>query len=369
MMRDPAEPRHRFRRITAAGVLFQGGAAAVDTSTIVAALVHGLTGSTFAVGAAAAIARYGWLFPQIVVGYLAQERPRRMPFYLFGAFGRVACLAGVAALVASAGAQPGSDVIVTFFLLWTLYAFVSGIVAVSYNDIVARSIASERRSRMLAIRFFGGGLLALGVAAIAGRLLDSFAFPAGYGAVLFLGALLLLISTLSFVSAGEPEAPPSPEHGKGFGAYLRAGVEVLRSDLRFRLFLYGHELPRRCFRPPPASRTNCPRALPWIRSIPAALSAREARRTPAGSKRAAFRPSLQSAVQGRPQLHTTAEHLTHSPPRVAPRRVPGLPVRRDRKVCRYNRLHRRPALRWGLAPGQGRSVARPVLHSCVASES
>lgn len=65
---DAAQPHTRFWRIAVAGVLFQGGAAAVDTSTIVAALVHALTGSSFAVGAAAAIARYGWLFPQPIVG-------------------------------------------------------------------------------------------------------------------------------------------------------------------------------------------------------------------------------------------------------------------------------------------------------------
>ena len=69
-MGDPKAPS-RFRRISAAGILFQGGAAAVDSSTIIATLVHGLTASTFAVGAASAILRYGWLFPQIFVGYLA----------------------------------------------------------------------------------------------------------------------------------------------------------------------------------------------------------------------------------------------------------------------------------------------------------
>jgi hypothetical protein len=87
-------------------VFFQGGAAAVDTSTIIATLVHGMTGSSFAVGAA--IARYGWLFPQLIVGYVAQRRRRRLPFYMFGAFGRVTCLAAVASLLAFAGDQPGS---------------------------------------------------------------------------------------------------------------------------------------------------------------------------------------------------------------------------------------------------------------------
>ena len=58
-----ADAGTRFRRIAAAGIFFQGGAAAIDTCTIVAALAHVLTGSAIAVGAAAAIARYGWLFP------------------------------------------------------------------------------------------------------------------------------------------------------------------------------------------------------------------------------------------------------------------------------------------------------------------
>lgn len=241
-MRDPVEPRARFWRIATAGVFFQGGAAAVDTSTIVAALVHGLTGSPFAVGAAAAIARYGWLFPQLIVGWMAQSRQRRLPFYMAGAFGRVACLAGVAGLLGTVGNQPGTGLTAAFFLLWTAYAFVSGIVAVPYNDIVGRSIASAQRSRMLAFRFFGGGLLALAVAGAADRLLAALPFPGSYAAVLWLGAILLLVSALSFVSAGEPEAPPTPGGSGRFLEFLRNGIAVLRTDRRFRLFLYAQWL-------------------------------------------------------------------------------------------------------------------------------
>lgn len=235
-MRDVADPARRFWRIATAGIFFQGGAAAVDTSTIVAALVHGLTGSPIAVGAAAAIARYGWLFPQLFVAYFAQRRPRRLPFYMLGAFGRVICLTGVAGVLMMAEGLSGAAVTAAFFALWVLYAFVSGIVAVPYNDIVARSIAAERRSRLLALRFFGGGLLALAVAALAQQLLSALAFPRGYAAVLLCGAVLLLISALSFVSAGEPVAPP-PRASKSFVAFLSAGIAVVRRDRRFRLFV------------------------------------------------------------------------------------------------------------------------------------
>ena len=50
------------------------GAAAADTSTIVAALVNGFTKSAFAAGAAAGIARYGQLFLQLFVAYFTQRR-------------------------------------------------------------------------------------------------------------------------------------------------------------------------------------------------------------------------------------------------------------------------------------------------------
>ena len=229
----------RFWRISAAGICFQGGAAAVDSSTIIATLVHGLTGSVVAVGAASAILRYGWLFPQIFVGYLAQRRRRRMPFYMVGAFGRATCLVGIAGLLAIAGALPDALVIALFFGLWTAYAFVSGIVAVPYNDIVARSVASTRRSRMLAIRFFGGGVLALGVAAAAHQFLNTLTFPGGYAPLVLLGALLLVASSISFVSAGEPVAPRPPTPDRGFLSFLREGVAVFGADDRFRLFVYA----------------------------------------------------------------------------------------------------------------------------------
>lgn len=232
------ETRQRFRRITAAGIFFQGGAAAADPRTIVAALVDRLTESALAVGAAAAILRYGWLFPQLFVAYFAQRRSRRMPFYKLGAFGRAACLAGVALAVALAGPLPGFLVVSAFFALWTLYAFVSGIVAVPYNDIVARSVPSAARSRLLAARFFGGGLLALAVAAAAHRLLEVLPFPADYAAILFLGALLLLVSTLSFVWAGEPQAPLPLSDSHRFRDFLRQGLDISRNDSHFRLFVY-----------------------------------------------------------------------------------------------------------------------------------
>jgi MFS family permease len=228
----------RFWKIAGAGAAFQAGAAAVDSATIVANLVDRLTGNVFAVGAASAVLRLGWLLPQVVVGFLAQRAQRSMPFYIVGAFGRAICLALIAGLLAFAAGVPSAWTTVGFLALWTLYAFISGIVAVPYNDIVGRSIPARARSRMLALRFFGGGVLALAIALIIQRLLVTMDFLAAHALIFALASGLMVVSSLCFVAAGEPPAPrPASTTQENFGIFIDDGIAVLRTDRRFRLFL------------------------------------------------------------------------------------------------------------------------------------
>ena len=231
--------RPTFWKIAGAGAAFQAGSSAVDSATIVASLVNHLTSNVYAVGAASAVLRLGWLLPQLIVGFLAQRSQRRMPFYIVGAFGRAICLAMIAVLLAAAGEATVVWVASGFLFLWTLYSFVSGIVAVPYNDIVGRSIPSGARSRMLAWRFLGGGVLALGVAAIVHRLLATEPTLTAYAFIFLVAAILMLVSSVSFVSAGEPPVPSTAENNpRQFSHFLKDGLEVLETDTRFRIFLY-----------------------------------------------------------------------------------------------------------------------------------
>jgi len=231
--------RRRFRRIAGAGICFQGGSAAVDSSTLMAALAHQLTGRAVAVGAVTAILRIGWLLPPLLVGYLAGRRGRSMPYFVLGAFGRASCIAALACLLALADRLSPAALVAGFFLVWTAYAFSSGIVAVPYNDIVARAVSSERRSRLLALRFFGGGVLALGVAALADRLVVNLPFPDSYAGIAALAAVLMFASAALFVSCGEPHPTPARHLGGAFADYLREGIAVFRRDRRFRRFVFA----------------------------------------------------------------------------------------------------------------------------------
>lgn len=241
----PRSERGRFWRIAGAGAAFQAGSAAIDSATIVASLVFQLTGSAFAVGFASAVLRLGWLLPQLVVGFLAERAERRMPFYVFGAYGRALMAAMIALLLWFNGSMPPAHLGLAFLGLWTLYAFVSGVVAVPYNDIVGRSIPSSSRSRMLAWRFFGGGIFALGVAAFVRLTLSTLPNLQAYALIFGLAALLMILSSSLFVSAGEPSMA-TPRAGRKPGSdvrsFLRGGWVVLREDDRFRLFLQSQWL-------------------------------------------------------------------------------------------------------------------------------
>ena len=239
---DTAAPgqRRRFWNVAGAGVAFQAGSAAVDSGTIMSALVYQLSGSSLLVGAVTAILRFGWLMPQLIVGYLAGRSGSSMRYYVIGAFGRATAMALMALTLWVGADWPRFWLTAAVMALWVGYAFISGIVGVPYNDIVARSVPSNLRSRLLATRFFGGGVLALIVAGFADRLVTTLAFPLSYAAVIAMAAVLMYLSSVTFTAMGEPAPAASPAKARpGFFQYLREGVAVFRTDRRFRAFVFA----------------------------------------------------------------------------------------------------------------------------------
>ncbi len=242
----PADRAVRRNFVWAAlnGALFELGASFADSGTIVPAFLGRLGAGAPAVGAAATIARFGWLFPQLFAANYAQGVRHRKPIYLVGGGGRAVSL-GLLALVLFTWPAPPHDaaapraLLVTFFGLWTVFSFVAGLAGVPYNDVIARTIPSDWRSRLLAVRLFVGGVLAAGagllVRAILGEAAGASLQP--YALIFAAGAIVLAFSTACFARIEEPAAPLG--HSRlAFAAFLRDGLGVVRADRRFRLFLY-----------------------------------------------------------------------------------------------------------------------------------
>ena len=91
----------------------------------------------------------------------------------------------------------------------------------------------------MATRFFGGGILALGVVAIADRLVSGLEFPLSYAAIIAMAAVLMFISSGVFAAMGEPDVVSERTSKPAFFQYLKDGVSVFQTDLNFRKFVYA----------------------------------------------------------------------------------------------------------------------------------
>ena len=99
----------------------------------------------------------------------------------------------------------------------------------------AHTAGDPRRTRL-----FGGGVLALGIAAIADRLIEQTVFPLSYAAIISMAAIMMYLSSIVFTSMGEPATSSAPSAAKpGFFVYLKDGFAVMRNDRTFRLFVYA----------------------------------------------------------------------------------------------------------------------------------
>ena len=200
-----------------------------------------LTASSAIIGAAESIRRYGWLVPQLFVANYVQTRRFRKPVYLFAGFGRAAFVALLAGFLFLGGQETQNLLLIVFFVTWIGYSFVSGLAGVPYNDVVGRVIPSQRRSTFLAIRFLGGGLLAVGAGLLIRFILAGpSSFPFNYALIFALGATTLAVSSVAFSRICEPAAPVETDR-QPFRDFLRGGWRTFKKDRRFRLF-YFYEL-------------------------------------------------------------------------------------------------------------------------------
>ncbi len=145
---------------------------------------------------------------------------------------------GIPATVVLVFPIPGAQSLVVFFLLWTLFSFVSGLAGVPYNDIVGRTIPSDRRSRLLAGRVFLGGIFGVGAGFGIRATLDhtesSNLTP--YALIFAVGTIALAASTACFALVREPPAPLSRDR-RTFAEFFSEGVRVVRRDGHLRLFV------------------------------------------------------------------------------------------------------------------------------------
>lgn len=218
------------------GVLFMLGASFISSSTILPLFLSKLTTNPLAFGLLAVIAQAGWPLPQLFTANFMERLARKKPVVVN--LGLLSERIPIFVILAAALVASRSPALALALLLigYAWHAFGAGIVAVSWQDLIARCFPVDRRGRFFGVTsFLGAGSGALG-AVLSSWLLNRYAFPLNFTYVFALAAVALTLSWVFLALTREP-VQASVVRRRGNLEYLASLPDLLRHDVNFRRFL------------------------------------------------------------------------------------------------------------------------------------
>ena len=229
----PHENRRNYGLLIAEGILFTVGLVFFDPNTVVPLLMERLTGSAVVIGVVGAVQPLSKGFVPILSGNFISSMPHKKGFLIvMMSVGRLPLwILGLALLWIPAA--PAWFWATVLLLVQILFWFGDSAGDPAWMDMVGKAVGDDRRGRFFATRQVVGGLLSVAaggvVAAVLG--LDDLPFPANYGVVILIGALIYLANVGTFV--GLVERPSKTSARLPLGALIRRLPAYLRRNPTF----------------------------------------------------------------------------------------------------------------------------------------
>jgi MFS family permease len=236
MTQHPLPPhfRRNFWAFLVDYTSFTIGITFISFSSVLPAFVRELTDSAPLIGLVTTTFSFGWLAPQLLMGHFVGDKPRKRPYMLLGATGRIAMPVVAIALWAGLHRHP-STMLTLFFVCLLLLGLSDGVSSIPWFDILARAIPVSRRGRLFGIGQSVTGLAGIGIGAFVAILLERLAFPQNYALLFTLASVGLGLSAIALAVIVElpPQMTEVQEQKSGKAEWLRP----LMADRTFRRLL------------------------------------------------------------------------------------------------------------------------------------
>jgi len=182
--------------------------ALVSPTTILPLFVGQLTDNPLAIGLIPATMTFGMVVPGVLTSRWVERMPQVKQSVIWIALLERLMLLALALFCLRLGPHHRGALLAAFFGCWLVMSTAMGANMPGYYQLIAKTIPPERRGRLYG---FGGavsGVLGVGGAALAGWLLKTWGFPAGYAACFFAAFIIqtLTVAPLGFMR--EPVQAP-----------------------------------------------------------------------------------------------------------------------------------------------------------------
>ncbi len=233
--------RHNFIFNFLDGATFWFGYSFIAQGVILPLFVSHLTSNKLVIGLVAMISATGFFFPQLFTANAIERRPikrdvvvkiglftERLPIWLLPLSALLALKSPLLALI-------------LFLLLLAWHNFGAGMIAVAWQDMLAKVFPVERRGFFLGLTTFAGNATGVFGASLASWILYRYTFPTGYAICFALAGLFIFFSWASL--AQTRELPQVHESASATAKdYWRKLGGILRSDTNLRNFLFSQAL-------------------------------------------------------------------------------------------------------------------------------
>lgn len=223
------------------GASFWFGLSFVSSSTIVPLFISKLTSSPLPIGLAAVIAQAGWFLPQLFTANAVERLARKKPVVVNLGLFLERLPMWVIVLAAPLAARSPALALGVFFLGYAWHVLGSGMVATSWQDLVARCFPVNRRGRFFGTTMFIGSGTGAAGAGLSTWLLRTSPFPTNFLYLFIIAAAGITVSWFFIALTREPIQPATAlqQSNRLFWATLPV---ILRRDLNFRRFLLARLL-------------------------------------------------------------------------------------------------------------------------------
>ncbi len=210
--RKGGETRRNYNLLVAEGILFTVGLVFFDPNTILPLLMERLTASAILIGVVGAVEPFAKGLIPLLAGNWVNSLPYKKRFLVTAmSVGRLPLwILGLSLIWIT----PANPLYWAALLLAVQLLFWIGDSAgdPAWMDMVGKSVPDDRRGRFFATRQVVGGLISVLGGALVARILgwDQLAFPANYGVIVTIGALLYTANVGTFVGLIERKGNTAP---------------------------------------------------------------------------------------------------------------------------------------------------------------
>lgn len=217
-------------------VNFALGLSFLSATTIVPLFISKLTPNPLFIGLAAMIAQGAWFLPQLFTANAMERLARKKPVVVNLGFFTERLPMWLIVLSAPAALYSSSLALFLFLFGYAWHGLGAGVVATSWQELIARCFPVQRRGRFMGVSLFLGAAVGVVAALLSRHFLALYPFPINFFYI-FLGAALAVTVSWFFLSLVREPVQAAAIGRRSSREFFGELPGIVRQDANYRRFL------------------------------------------------------------------------------------------------------------------------------------